>query len=192
MTCMPIWTGSNLAQLGADVYLYDQNQSVLPHILDGLGSPGLGPVHTSEFAYVFGNLSHYEIEGLDLVVTEEDRRLVREQSRSWAAFAWGLGPSGGKGNLEGWGKAFQFGVAGSAGGVEGEDQTSRARIYVVGGAEEGLAATTEQEKGGGGWSDWEGRGDAGGLVINEALLMQMLGERCAFLNSEQVIKQLQF
>lgn len=61
MVCQPIFFGEHVHQAtGKDVYLYDQNQTILTPILDSLGSPDLGVVHTSEFAYMFGNLSHYD------------------------------------------------------------------------------------------------------------------------------------
>lgn len=59
MVCQPIFFGQHVTERGPEVYLYDQNQTILTPILDSLDSPGLGVVHTSEFAYMFGNLSHY-------------------------------------------------------------------------------------------------------------------------------------
>lgn len=61
MVCQPMFFGQHVhAKTEKDVYLYDQNQTILTPILESLGSPGLGVVHTSEFAYMFGNLSHYD------------------------------------------------------------------------------------------------------------------------------------
>jgi carboxylesterase type B len=60
MVCQPIFYGRALSRKHNDVYLYDQNQTILTPILNYLGAPGLGKVHTSEFAYMFGNLSHYD------------------------------------------------------------------------------------------------------------------------------------
>jgi len=86
MTCQPIGYGEHLARMGNLVYLVDQNQTMLSPILASLGYPGLGPVHTSEFAYTFGNLSHYNVNGYPFNPTTEDYRLQRQEARSWAAF----------------------------------------------------------------------------------------------------------
>jgi carboxylesterase type B len=60
MVCEPLLYGKALAQRGQNVYYYDQNQTVVDGPLESLGLPGLGVVHTSEFAYMFNNLSHYD------------------------------------------------------------------------------------------------------------------------------------
>lgn len=161
MTCMPIWAGQNFAQLNSNVYLYDQNASILPPILAQEGYTGLGPVHTSEFAYVFANFSHYNSSDLPgFAPTPEDYALLPRQTRSWSSFAAVGQPSlDGKQTLQGWERAF----------VDNET-----RIYVIGGGEEGLSAV-------------EGEG-----VSNGVLAMQMLAERCGFLNSEEIIPQLKF
>lgn len=60
MVCEPLMFGKALTERGQDVYYYDQNQTVLDGPLESLGLPGLGVVHTSEFAYMFNNISHYD------------------------------------------------------------------------------------------------------------------------------------
>ncbi|EAS34764.3 uncharacterized protein CIMG_00118 [Coccidioides immitis RS] len=131
MTCMPIWYGENLARKDIDVYLYDFNQTLVAPILAAIGSPGLGAIHTSEFAYVFGNISHYDIPGYPFDPVDSDRRLAIEASRSWSSFASVGRPSvRGKETLKGWEKAFARG-----------NNTS---IYVAGGPSAGL-------------SPWDGR-----------------------------------
>jgi hypothetical protein len=60
MVCEPLLYGQALTKRGQDVYYYDQNQTVVNKPLEALGLPGLGVVHTSEFAYMFNNLSHYD------------------------------------------------------------------------------------------------------------------------------------
>jgi len=61
MVCQPILFGKHVHERsGKDFYLYEQDQTILTPILGSLGAPGLGVVHTSEFAYMFGNLSHYD------------------------------------------------------------------------------------------------------------------------------------
>lgn len=67
MVCEPLLYGRALAQRGQDVYYYDQNQTVLDGPLESLGLPGLGVVHTSEFAYMFNNLSHYDSKNLHMM-----------------------------------------------------------------------------------------------------------------------------
>ena len=73
--------------MGNGVYLYDQNATILDPALTSLGYPGLGAVHTSEFAYVFANFSHYNQSGLPIAPTEADYVLQRQESRSWSTFA---------------------------------------------------------------------------------------------------------
>lgn len=62
MVCEPFLYGQALSKKGQPVYFYDQNQTVVDKPLESLGLPGLGVVHTSEFAYVFNNISHYDSE----------------------------------------------------------------------------------------------------------------------------------
>lgn len=127
MTCQPIGYGENLARLGNFVYLIDQNQTLLSPILASLGSPGLGPVHTSEFAYTFGNLSHYNVSGYPFNPTAEDYRLQRQEARSWAAFTSVGQPSlYTKDTLQGFEPAFT--------------RTNETDIFVAGGSDEGLSA----------------------------------------------------
>ena len=59
MVCEPLLYGEALTKRGQKVYYYDQNQTVVDGPLESLGLPGLGVVHTSEFAYMFNNISHY-------------------------------------------------------------------------------------------------------------------------------------
>lgn len=163
MVCMPTWFGEQVSQMGNNVYLYDQNASVLTSIIDGLGFPGLGPVHTSEFAYVYANLSHYNIAGLDYAPTPEDEALVTPQSRSWSSFiALGQPSLDSRDTLHGWTPAFQYAA-----------KKNETDIYVIGGGSGGLSAQ-------------QGDGSM------PAVAAQMLKERCAFLNSPAVIDQLRF
>ena len=60
MVCEPLLFGKALTAKGQKVYYYDQNQTIVDGPLESLGLPGLGVVHTSEFAYMFNNLSHYD------------------------------------------------------------------------------------------------------------------------------------
>ena len=178
MTCMPSWMGSYLAtRQNTSVFLYDQNATVLTPLVDFLGSPGLGPVHTSEFAYVFGNLSHYNLTDIGVPgfdPTPEDYVLAQAETRSWSSFvATGQPGLVSRGTLQNWGVSF----------VKDESAEAAAQnwnVYVVGGAEPGLASVTG------------GNSSSGDMVMNEVLVKQKLAERCAFFNSEAIIQQLQF
>ncbi|ETN40053.1 uncharacterized protein HMPREF1541_04328 [Cyphellophora europaea CBS 101466] len=176
MTCMPIWFGDHLAQMHSPgVYLYDQNATILTPILAAQGYPGLGPVHTSEFAYVYANFSHYDtLSGF--APTEQDYALLPRQSRSWTSFAATGQPSlVGKETLVGWGEGFvPMPMAEGKGG-----QGNRTEVFVIGGGTPGLWALD---------GDGEREGEGG----SAALTAQRLGERCAFLNSGGVIAQLKF
>lgn len=126
MTCQPIYYGEALARVGNIVYLADQNQSVLPPILASLGSPGLGPVHTSEFAYTMANLSHYNVSGYPFNPTAEDYRLERVESRSWSTFASVGQPSlFARDTLQGFEPAFAT--------------PNETAVFVIGGDDEGLS-----------------------------------------------------
>lgn len=125
MTCQPIHFGESLAKLGNVVYYANQNQSILPSILESLGVLGLGPVHTSEFAYTMANFSHYD--GWPYHVDANDYRIQKQQSRSWSTFAaTGQLSLYAKDTLQSWEPAYA---------VQNETQ-----IFVVGGDSEGLTA----------------------------------------------------
>lgn len=126
MTCQPIYYGETLAKAGNIVYLADQNETMLAPILASLGSPGLGPVHTSEFAYTMGNLSHYNVSGYPFNPTAEDYRLQMEESRSWSTFASVGQPSlYARKTLQGFEPAFTV--------------PNETAIFVIGGGDEGLS-----------------------------------------------------
>lgn len=129
MTCQPMHFGETLARLGNVVYYANQNQSILPPILESLGVLGLGPVHTSEFAYTMANFSHYD--GWPYHVDANDYRIQRQQSRSWSTFAaTGQLSLYAKDTLQGWEPAYAH-----------ENNT---QIFVVGGGSEGLTAVDGQ------------------------------------------------
>lgn len=126
MTCPPLWYGAHLAA-SASVYHYAWNQSLLDPILGSVGFPGLGVVHTSELAYVFGNLSHYDVHGYPFAPDQSEHALLRRGSRSWSSFV-----STGRPGFEG-GETFQgFGPA--------YDESDQAYVFVAGGPNEGLSA----------------------------------------------------
>ena len=126
-TCQPIHYAQAIAKKGNDVYLWDQNQTMFNEILVSLGTPGYGVIHTSNFAYEFGNLSHYAVDDFPYHPNASDFALRDRQSSSWAAFVNFGRPSVPRfGTLEGWKPAFR-----KAGEVD---------IYVIGGPHEGLSA----------------------------------------------------
>lgn len=122
MTCQPIYYSRAISDAGSPVYLYDWNQTMLDEIL-----VGYGPVHTSEFAYVFGNLSHYDIDGFAYHPNASDFALKDRAAGSWASFVSRGKPSWpGHKAFKGWETAF---------GQEGEVD-----IFIAGGPYEGLSA----------------------------------------------------
>ena len=158
-TCQPIHFGEAIQAAGQDVYFWVQNQTMLTEILDYLDAPGYGVVHTSNFAYQFNNLSHYDVNGYPYHPNDSDITLALQQSHTWASFAnIGMPSQPGLGTLENWTPAFS----------DGEE----VNIFVIGGPEEGLSA-------------WGGSG-----ATNQALADQKLAERCAFINSPEIIEQL--
>ncbi|KAI7495675.1 hypothetical protein KC357_g532 [Hortaea werneckii] len=166
MVCEPHYYGRALASGGNPMYMYDQNQTMLRGPLAASGSEGLGVVHTSEFAYVFGNLSTYDVNGYPFQPRAEDYALVERESRSWSTFAATGRPSVGRYHhryhetLEGWCPAF----------AEGDDT---AGIFVIGGPSEGFSV-------------------AEGSPSEAVVAAQKLEERCAFINSSRVIDQLRW
>lgn len=153
MTCQPIHYARALSAAGSPIRLYDWNQTMLDAIL-----PGEGPVHSSEFAYVFGNLSHYDINDYYYHPNASDFALRVRGSRSWATFvSHGMPSLPGKKTFKGWEPAFQT-----------EEEVD---IFVAGGPNEGL-------------SPWDGR------EADPALAAQKLKERCAFINSPEIVEQL--
>ncbi|KAF4461877.1 para-nitrobenzyl esterase [Fusarium albosuccineum] len=161
MTCQPVWYGEHIAAAGNDVYLYDWNQTILGPVLEYTNNvTGMGPIHTSEFAYIFGNLSHYDTDGFPFHPTPADYRLEKRGSRSWSTFA-----STGKPGLRGHDTFKGFKPA-FPGGRE-------TLVFVVGGPHEGLSVFD-------------------GPDSTAAIRKQKLRERCAFINSPEMIKQLQY
>ncbi|MBW0524572.1 hypothetical protein O181_064287, partial [Austropuccinia psidii MF-1] len=127
MLCQPIFLGHYFNKYGNNVYYYDFNQTVLgPAIKYTTGVVGLGPVHTSEFAYVFGNLSNYKVDGYPFEPAKEDYQLVSRASNTWTTFATTGYPSmKGKGTIQGFEKAYRF--------------KNNTAVYVIGGPHDGLS-----------------------------------------------------
>ncbi|GJN78566.1 hypothetical protein PLIIFM63780_002060 [Purpureocillium lilacinum] len=161
MTCQPTWYAEHIASAGNDVYLYNWNQTILDPVLEAItNQTGFGPIHTSEFAYIFGNLSHYDINGYPFHPSKSDYALLHRGSRSWSTFA-SIGQPGqrGRDTFHGFTTAFP-------GGKETD-------VFVVGGPHEGLSAFD-------------------GPRAHPAIQGQKLKERCAFINSPEMIDQLRY
>ncbi|KAI1446349.1 carboxylesterase family protein [Annulohypoxylon stygium] len=166
MVCEPVHYGAALAAAGNNVYLYDWNQTILDPIISYVYQlPDLGVVHTSEFAYVFGNISHWDTDGYPYSPSAADYALVSRGARSWGMFA-SLGVPGQEGTdtFQGFGTAFQKGVSAA---------NESFSVFVAGGPEEGFTPV---------------EGPGAKAVVAE----QKLRERCAFINSEDIIAQLKF
>ncbi|KAF8176379.1 putative lipase [Mycena galopus ATCC 62051] len=163
MVCMPMWYGEAIATKGNDVYHYDWNQTILTPRLEVIDhAPGLGVVHTSEFAYIFGNLSHYNDGQAPFHPNPGDWALETRGTRSWSTFA-NLGRPGvvGKNTFQGFDVAYPA------------NRTDGPFIFVVGGPNEGYYALD-------------------GPQSTEMVERQRLRERCGFLNSDEVISQMKF
>lgn len=160
MTCTPIGFGQHLSSSGSDVYLYDFNQTMQTPIWEDLFEmPGYGVMHTSEFAYVFGNLSHYDTNDYPFNPSPSDYSLARRAARSWATFA-ATGKPGMKGK-----ETFQ--------GFKSAFNGSQIGLFVMGGPSEGFSSV-------------DGAGSK--AVVRK----QKLRERCAFINSAEMVEQLQY
>ncbi|KAH6657594.1 Alpha/Beta hydrolase protein [Truncatella angustata] len=81
-----------------------------PFLVEAGGAAGMGMIHTSEFAYIFGNLTHYNASGYPFDPMPQDWALEQKASRSW--------------------------VVGIRDGYDHDE----VRIFVVGGPEEGSSA----------------------------------------------------
>lgn len=132
LTCQPFYFGEALAKSGNDVYYYVTNQTILTPILHSQGDYGYGIVHTSDFAYMFGNLSHYDIYDFPYHPKAADYALKDRASRSWASYAALGHPSAeGKGTLEGW--------------KQGDNKDVNYGVYVMGGPNEGYSGKGAKE-----------------------------------------------
>lgn len=155
----------NSSNSSIPVYIYEQNQTILADFLDSQDAPGLGVIHTSELAYVFGNFTPYKHTWPAGIISpgQSDYQLLQQISRSWSTFAALGQPSlGSKNTLEGWESAYARG-----------DDMMDASIYVVGGPEPGM-------------SELDGSG------ANADVAAQKLRERCGFLNRDDVIQELKY
>ncbi|OTA57704.1 alpha/beta-hydrolase [Hypoxylon sp. EC38] len=156
------------ARIFRDVLMVCEPTMLDPLIAAMYAQSGLGVIHTSEFAYIFGNLSHYDFSpAYPFDPTPEDYDLATRGSRSWSTFA-SLGVPGerGRDTFTGFAPSFAVGTQDSGG-----DETYS--VFVAGGPDEGLS-------------------DVDGPSSKTVVAAQKLKERCAFINSAEVIKELKF
>lgn len=114
MVCQPLYLAENMHRRNTvfrttdQVFLYDFNQTILDPIIDQLYNVSkMGVVHTSEFAYIYGNLSHWNVSGYPWSPSESDYALLHRASRSWSLFAsTGLPSIPNHDVLHGWQPAF--------------------------------------------------------------------------------------
>lgn len=176
MVCQPVLLGSSLAaaadktsDIEFDIYLYDWNQTVLgPPLQSAYNVTGLGAIHTSEFAYIFANLSRYDVEGYLYEPQDADWVLMKRGSRSWANFATRGRPGTRSDHIrdDDIFQSFEPGFS-PDGELEG--------IYVIGGPNYGWGLVVSDD------------GDHGAEISS-----QRLKERCDFLNSPEMVEQLRY
>ncbi|KAF9737652.1 hypothetical protein PMIN06_010344 [Paraphaeosphaeria minitans] len=183
MVCEPILLARALHKKQKRVYMYNFNQTLLDPIIESVYNIShMGVVHTSEFAYMYGNLSHYNVSDYPFHPTRSDFDLAQRASRSWARFADSgdpsppAGPSAGLQSkaLQGWLPAFwSFDEAESRGPRYTPRRPGHTYVYTIGGPEEGL------------WP-LDGEGSV------EAVRMQGLEEKCAIFNDPEFIRRAGF
>ena len=109
MVCPSLHLGAAVHKThAAPVFHYNFNQTILDPILEHtINVSHLGQVHTSEFAYVFGNIEAYNNSGNPINLTESDYALQERASRSWSAFAtFGHPTQEGSATVQGWLDAY--------------------------------------------------------------------------------------
>ena len=179
MVCEPILLAQAMKRKGQTVYMYNFNQTLLDPIIESVYNlSGIGVVHTSEFAYIFGNLSHYNVSGYPFNPTEADYSLAQRASRTWASFANSGKPSQGAPRvrepsvLQNWWPAFwkfeEFNL-----NFHSPRRPGHTYVYTIGGPYEGL---------------WP----LDGPESIEAVSSQGLEEKCAFFNDPEFIKRAGF
>lgn len=223
MVCQPAWYGERLASKRNEVFLYDWNQTILePIIAEVKGKTGFGTIHTSEFAYIFGNLSHYNVSSYPFHPTLSDYSLRQRGSRSWSTFAsTGKPGAPGRKTFQGFNVSYPIApipyevdpddeeyVILSTGGkgarrvllpkfLEQQSKENETHVY------EGLKSAWRKKANDTNPADKEmyvfviggpneGLSDFGGDKAHLAVKSQWLRKRCAFINSPEMIAQLKY
>lgn len=119
MTCPPLQYGKLIATEGADVFLYDWNQTIAPS--------AIGVVHGSDLPYVYANFSAYIAPGSPTNPVTSDYELLHRASRSWSTFADTNMPSlSGHNTFQGFRKSFS--------------RDNQVLVFIAGGPNEGLSS----------------------------------------------------
>ncbi|KAI0473344.1 putative lipase [Xylariaceae sp. FL0804] len=162
MTCQPLYYAEALAARGSDVFLYEWNQTVSDQILAGV-------YNETGFGVIHASDKEYVFGNLSAYYTTEYPFHLAQDDWALAARgarSWATFASTGSPSLEGWDTFENFTVA-------FPEETDETYVFVAGGPDEGLSAFD---------------GPDAKAVVEQ----QRLRERCAFINSEEIIKQLRY
>lgn len=164
MVCPSLHLGSAIEEkYEGPVYFYNFNQTILDPILEQVTNiSGFGVVHTSEFAYIFDSMHVYNDSGYTVHPTAYDYEVVMRASRSWSTYV-----SHGVPALD---------TPGSTTLLNWDEAFSRPGgpyVRTIGGSHPSNSAL----------------GTANATI---EFSQQRLQERCAFFNSPEVIRALQY
>jgi hypothetical protein len=164
MVCPSLHLGAAIdKKYDAPVYFYNFNQTILDPILEVTNKVrGLGVVHTSEFAYIFDSMHVYNTSGYPFEPMEYDYEIAMRASRSWSSFV-------------------NHGVPAKSGPqsttlLNWDEAFSRPGgpyVRTIGGSNPSNSAL-------------------GHANATQEMVVQRLQERCAFLNSPEIIAALQY
>ena len=126
------------------------------------GLAGMGPVHESELIYVFGNLSKYD----NIPGYPYHPRPSDFRLRVQESRSWSSFVSVGEPSLDGRDTLSGWQLA--------QFDNDNYGTFVIGGPHEGFSGAG---------------GDPGAI---DAMAQEKLGERCGFLNSPEIVKQMQY
>lgn len=162
------------------IFLYDFNQTILdPSLAATTNTPGMGVVHTSEIAYVYGNLSNWDRNNWPFSPSSSDSELAKHVSRTWSTFTATGNPSGDseepptrdwepKYTLQGWKDTYV--------NIHTDPWTGKPTapsLYLIGGSYQSF---TEMD----------------GLKAIEGIRVQDLRGKCGVLNGEDWVGWLQY
>ncbi|KAF2864787.1 Alpha/Beta hydrolase protein [Massariosphaeria phaeospora] len=170
MVCEPIYLAEAMHKKGMNTYFYHFNQTILEPIIETLYNVShIGVIHSSEFAYIYNNLSIYNVPGYPFNPSESDYQLAKRASSTWSYFASSGKPSAvSEGlTLQNWNPGFW------RNGQVQPPKPGNTYVYVIGGPGEGFWALDGEDS-------------------NDALERQRLRERCAWINSPEIIRKLQY
>lgn len=173
MVCQPIYLAEAIhakwnGTMASNVFLYNWNQTLLDPILKSVYNvSNMGAVHTSEFAYMYGNFSHYNQPDWPFAPSIWDEKIRRAGSRSWSSFATSGNPSQ-NASFPGWLPAFSTGHL-----QPSSAPNDPLGLYLVG-------------------EEWLGWTPIDGPQAVDIVSRQRLRERCGLINSERFLQYMQF